>query len=152
MNKLKIGDYSPEFSLPNSKGEIISLSSFKGKNVVLYFYPKDGTPGCTIEAQKFRDNYQEYINNNSEIVGISVDDEKSHEGFCSKYELPFTLLSDNNKEVVKLYGVWEKKLLGEGTQRVTFLIDSNGVIKNIWWKVNVVTHSKEVLHFIKENQ
>ncbi len=152
MNKLIIGNVAPEFSLPNSQGENISLSSFKGKNVVLYFYPKDGTPGCTIEAQKFSESYQNYLDNNTEIVGISVDDENSHKEFCSKYSLPFTLLSDNQKKVVKLYGVWGKTLFGEGTQRVTFLIDQNGIIKNIWWKVNVVNHSKEILNFLKEKQ
>ncbi len=150
MNKLKIGDQAPDFTLPNSKGENISLSSFKGKNIVLYFYPKDGTPGCTIEAQKFRNDYKEYVDNNTEIIGISVDDEKSHEGFCSKYELPFILLSDKDKEVVKQYGVWNKKLFSLGTSRVTFLIDENQIISNIWWKVNVINHSKEVLTFIKK--
>jgi peroxiredoxin Q/BCP len=149
MDKLKVGDKAPQFTLKNSKGEDISLSSYKGQKVVLYFYPKDGTPGCTIEAQKFRNDYKEYLDNNTEIVGISIDDEKSHESFCTKYELPFTLLSDKNKEVVMLYGVWAKKLFSQGTSRVTFLIDENQVISNIWWKVNVTNHSKEVLDFIK---
>ncbi len=149
MNKLKIGDKAPQFTLKNSKGEDVSLSSYKGQNVVLYFYPKDGTPGCTIEAQKFRNDYKEYLDHNTEIVGISVDGEESHKSFSTKYELPFTLLSDNNKEVVKLYGVWGKNLLSKGTSRVTFLIDDNQLISNIWWKVNVMNHSKEVLDFIK---
>ncbi|MHB8362372.1 MAG: thioredoxin-dependent thiol peroxidase [Patescibacteria group bacterium] len=152
MNKLKIGDKAPQFTLKDSKDESVSLSSYKGQNVVLYFYPKDGTPGCTIEAQKFRNDYKEYLDNNTEIVGISVDSEKSHESFCTKYELPFTLLSDENKEVVKLYGVWKKKLFSEETSRVTFLIDDNQVILNIWWKVNVTNHSKEVLDFIKNKK
>ncbi len=151
MDKLKIGDKAPQFTLKNSKGDDISLSSYKGQNVVLYFYPKDGTPGCTIEAQKFRNDYKEYLDHNTEIIGISIDVEKSHENFCSKYELPFTLLSDKNKEVVKLYGAWGKKLFSKGTSRVTFLIDKNQVISNIWWKVNVLNHSKKVLDFIKNN-
>ncbi|MHB8443330.1 MAG: thioredoxin-dependent thiol peroxidase [Patescibacteria group bacterium] len=152
MDRLEIGDKAPQFTLKDSKDESVSLSSYRGQNVVLYFYPKDGTPGCTIEAQKFRNDYKEYLDHNTEIIGISVDSEKAHENFCTKYELSFTLLSDKNKEVVKLYGVLGKSLFGEGTKRVTFLIDENQSISNIWWKVNVLKHSKEVLDFIKNKE
>ena len=148
MISLKIGDTAPDFVLKNSEGEEISLSQYKGRRLVLYFYPKDATPGCTIEAQKFRNDYQKYIDIKTDIIGISIDDTKSHQKFKSKQKLPFNILSDKDKKVVKLYGVWKKKITGEGIQRATFLIDENQKILHIWNKVNVITHSKDILNIL----
>jgi len=151
---LKEGQKAPDFELPAVGGETIRLSDFAGKKVVvLYFYPKDDTPGCTKEACFFRDIRAEFVSADAEILGVSVDSVASHEKFAEKYHLPFPLLSDENKKVVNDYGVWaEKSMYGKkyfGTERTTFVIDKEGVIRKIWRKVKVEGHVDEVLDFVK---
>jgi thioredoxin-dependent peroxiredoxin len=149
---LKIGDAAPDFSLINDDGREISLIDFRGKKVILYFYPKDDTPGCTKEACDFRDNIETFKSKNAVVIGISKDSIKSHQKFKSKYNLPFTLLSDENSDVLKKYGVWkEKSMFGKkymGIERTTFLIDENGKIENIYPKVKVDGHITEILNEI----
>jgi thioredoxin-dependent peroxiredoxin len=144
-----IGDFAPNFTLTSNDGEKVSLEDFRGKNVVLYFYPKDMTPGCTTEACSFRDNYKEIKKRGAEIIGISADSTASHKKFIGKYELPFILLSDPDKNVAKLYDVWKRKsLYGKlffGIERSTFIIDEKGKIKAIFRKVKVEGHTKAVL-------
>ncbi|MDR3666041.1 MAG: thioredoxin-dependent thiol peroxidase, partial [Ignavibacteriaceae bacterium] len=134
--------------LKNQDGKVISLSDFKGKKVVLYFYPKDDTPGCTKEACSFRDEFPKFGNLNAVILGVSTDSPESHQKFIAKYNLPFDLLSDENKEVVEKYEVWkEKNNYGRkymGTERTTYLIDENGLIKKIFNNVKVDGHSAEI--------
>lgn len=146
---LKEGDKAPDFSLPDKDGKVRKLSDFKGKKLVLYFYPKDMTSGCTIEACSFRDDFSEYEKKGIAVVGISADDEESHRKFTEKHGLPFTLLSDKSKDVVSRYGVYgEKKFLGKtykGINRMTFIIDGKGIIRKIFPKVDVKVHSKEIL-------
>lgn len=152
-NILSVGDKAPDFTLPANDGKTISLSSLKGKNVVLYFYPKDDTPGCTIEAKDFRDHIKDFTTANTEILGASKDSVKSHEKFREKFCLPFPLLSDETGKLCEDYGVWgQKSLYGKlfmGIERATFLIDKGGVIRNIWRKVKVDGHVKEVLNAAK---
>ena len=140
---------APDFELLNHEGEKISLSDFKGKPVVLYFYPKDNTPGCTTEACNFRDDYEEYRKQNIEIIGVSPDSEKSHTRFTSKHSLPFLLLADEDHKVCEMYGVWgKKKMFGKeyfGVLRTTFLIDKDGNIVKVFKGVKPVKHSKEVI-------
>jgi peroxiredoxin Q/BCP len=144
MTELKVGDKAPDFTLMDERGLPVSLKDFLGKNpVVLYFYPKDFTPGCTAEACSFRDDYKAYEEKGAVVVGVSLDSVESHEKFSKHYNLPFTLLSDNRKEVARVYGV-----LGTGgflAKRVTFIIDKNGNIAGIFSKVDVKKHSQEVL-------
>lgn len=149
------GDVAPDFSVKNQSGDDVKLSDFRGKRVVLYFYPKDDTPGCTKEACSLRDNFAEFEKNGIEILGVSTDSEKSHQKFISKYELPFTLLADVDHKVAELYESYgEKKFMGrtfDGVFRKTFLIDENGVIKKIFEKVKVDEHADEVLKAFGEN-
>lgn len=149
MIPLKVGDKAPDFSLNDSDGKKVELSSFKGKSIILYFYPKDDTSGCTKEACNFRDNIEELKKLNLEILGVSNDDEASHKKFASKYNLPFNLLADTDKNVSKKYGVYElKNFMGKsyyGITRSTFLIDEKGKIKKIFYKVNPKEHIKEIL-------
>jgi peroxiredoxin Q/BCP len=151
-NMLKEGDKAPEFSLKDSNGNTVSLKDFHGKKVVLYFYPKDDTPGCTKEACSFRDNLPEFGKLNAVVLGISADSEASHKKFASKYELPFTLLSDPDKQVIQEYEVWkEKNLYGKksmGIERTTFVIDENGRIMRVFPKVKVDGHVEEVMNVI----
>ena len=148
-DQFELGDIAPNFTLTSSEGKEVSLKDFRGKKVVLYFYPKDMTPGCTTEACSFRDNYKEVKKRGAEIIGISADSTASHEKFSGKYELPFILLSDPEKNVAKLYDVWKKKALyGKlffGIERSTFIIDEKGKIKAIFRKVKVEGHTEEVL-------
>lgn len=152
MAELTIGDVAPAFSAKNQNGETVSLSDFKGKKVILYFYPKDNTPGCTAEACDFRDNYQSLTSKGFEVIGVSTDDEKSHKKFETKFELPFTLIADTDKEIVEKYGVWvEKSMYGKkymGTARKTFLIDENGKIATIIDKVDTKNSSQQLLDAI----
>jgi peroxiredoxin Q/BCP len=147
--KLKEGDVAPEFSAATSGGGRVLLADFKGKNVVLYFYPKDDTPGCTKEACAFRDYFAEFKKRGTVVLGVSTDSTGSHDKFAGKYKLPFTLLADEDKKIVTAYGVWgEKSFMGRkylGTHRVTFLIGPNGRIKKIWPKVKPDEHAAEVL-------
>jgi peroxiredoxin Q/BCP len=149
MTNLVIGDAAPSFSLPADSEQNINLADFRGKNVVLYFYPKDDTPGCTIEAQDFRDNIEKFNDLNTVIIGISKDSVKKHDKFKEKYSLPFALVSDEEVDACQKYGVWiEKSMYGRkymGIDRATFLIDDKGAIKNIWRKVKVKDHVEEVL-------
>ena len=146
---LKEGDKAPDFSAETSGGGRVSLSELKGKQVVLYFYPKDDTPGCTKEACAFRDAYADFRKKGAAVLGVSTDPVKSHDKFIEKFKLPFTLLADPEKKIVHDYGVWgEKSFMGRkymGTNRVTFLIDANGRIKKIWPKVKPEEHADEVL-------
>ncbi len=147
--KLKEGDIAPAFTTTTNGGGKVSLSDFKGQNVILYFYPKDDTPGCTKEACGFRDNYEQFKKRGAVILGVSTDSGKSHDKFVDKFKLPFTLLVDEEKKIVNDYGVWgEKKFMGRkymGTHRVTFLIGPDGKIKRIWPKVKPDEHPAEVL-------
>ena len=146
--KLKEGDVAPEISAATSGGRV-SLGDFKGKNVILYFYPKDDTPGCTKEACAFRDHFAEFKKRGAVVFGVSADSVKSHQKFAEKFKLPFTLLADEDKKVVTSYGVWgEKSFMGRkymGTHRVTFLIGPDGRIKKIWPNVKPDEHAAEVL-------
>jgi peroxiredoxin Q/BCP len=153
-NVLKEGDMSPDFSLKDQEGNTHRLSEYKGKKVVLYFYPKDMTPGCTTEACRFRDDMAEFSNRGIVVLGVSNDDVSSHKRFADKNKLNFPLLSDTNKEVVQKYGVYkEKSFLGKkfmGINRTTFVIDDKGVIRKVYFKVDVKEHSKEILKFINK--
>ena len=147
--KLKEGDIAPGFSAASNGGGRVSLADFKGKNVVLYFYPKDDTPGCTKEACAFRDHFAEFQKRGAVVLGVSTDPVKAHDKFAKKFKLPFTLLADEDKKLVSAYGVWgEKSFMGRkylGTHRVTFLIGPDGRIKKIWPKVKPEEHVAEVL-------
>jgi len=150
---VKEGNKAPEFSGKNQEGQLVKLSSFKGKkNIILYFYPKDMTPGCTTEACDFRDQYKKF--KNTTILGVSIDPPERHQKFIVKYSLPFDLIADENKKIVEKYGVWqEKKLYGKtfmGIIRSTFIIDKDGVIKKIFTKVKVKGHVEEVLQFLNK--
>jgi peroxiredoxin Q/BCP len=146
---LKEGDKAPAFTAPTNGGGKISLADFKGQNVILYFYPKDDTPGCTKEACSFRDNFAEFKKGGAIVLGVSTDPAKSHDKFVDKYQLPFPLLADTEKKIVQDYGVWgEKTFMGRkymGTHRVTFLIGKDGKIKKIWPQVKPDEHVAEVL-------
>lgn len=149
------GKKAPAFTLPDQNGKKISLKDLKGKKIVLYFYPKDNTSGCTKEACDFRDTFPDFKKVNAVIIGISPDSVESHRKFAEKYGLPFTLLSDEKKEVLEKYGVWkEKSMYGRkymGVERTTVIIDENGKILKIFPKVKVNGHSEEVLKAIQES-
>ncbi len=146
---IKAGDIAPEFSTRDAQGNPVTLSDFRGQNVVLYFYPKDDTPGCTKEACSFRDADATYAEQGIKVLGVSLDDEASHQAFASKYSLPFTLLSDTEHQVAEAYGVYGEHQYGDktflGVARKTFLIDKQGKIKHVFDKVNVDAHADEVL-------
>ena len=147
--KLKEGDVAPVFTAPTNGGGKVSLSDFRGRNVILYFYPRDNTPGCTKEACSFRDHFAEFKEKGAAVLGVSTDSAKLHDKFAEKYKLPFTLLVDEDKKIVKAYGAWgHKTFMGMnflGTSRVTFLIWPDGRIKKIWPKVKVAEHAEEIL-------
>ncbi len=149
---LKIGDMAPEFNLPASGSNKVRIKDFKGKKLVIYFYPKDDTPGCTIEAKEFRDIIEDFSKKNTVILGVSKDSCASHDKFISKYNLPFTLISDEDAIMCKNYGVWiEKSMYGKkymGIDRTTFLLDEEGKIIKIWRKVKPDGHAREVLEEI----
>lgn len=146
---LKPGDTAPDFTANDQNGAAITLSKFQGQHVLLYFYPKDNTPGCTKEACAFRDQFADFKKHKIAVLGISPDSVKSHEKFASKFSLPFTLVADPDKEIVQAYGVWgEKQFMGrtfDGTFRASFLIDPNGKIQEIWPKVKPEAHPAQVL-------
>lgn len=147
--KLAEGDVAPTFTAATNGGGTASLSDYKGKNVILYFYPKDDTPGCTKEACAFRDHFAAFKKKGAVVLGVSVDPVKAHDKFVEKYKLPFTLLADVDKKIVEAYGVWgQKTFMGRkylGVHRVTFLIGPDGKIKKIWPKVKPEEHAEEVL-------
>lgn len=150
---LKIGSKAPSFSLPSTDGKKLSLKDFKGKKVVLYFYPKDMTSGCTQEACDFRDSFPNFKKLKSVVIGISPDSIESHKKFMDKYELPFILLSDEKKEVLSKYGVWkEKSMYGKkymGVERTTVVIDEDGKIFKVFEKVKVPGHVEEVIRILE---
>jgi peroxiredoxin Q/BCP len=152
--KLKEGDKAPDFVATTHTGEKLALKDLRGKPVVLYFYPKDDTPGCTIQACGLRDSYGELKRAGAVVLGVSPDPVKSHVKFITKFQLPFTLLADEDKSIANAYGVWgEKSFMGRkymGNFRVTFLVDANGRIAKIWPAVKPETHSAEVLDAIKQ--
>lgn len=150
MFHLKEGDKAPDFNVTDQTGKIHRIADYKGKKVILYFYPKDLTPGCTVESCDLRDNYEALIKDGFEVIGVSADDEKKHQKFIDKHNLPFNLLADIDKEVLNAYGVWgEKKFMGktyDGIHRTTFVIDENGVIIKIIRKVKTKYHTQQILN------
>jgi thioredoxin-dependent peroxiredoxin len=153
MTHLKEGDKAPNFTFTDEKGNTQSLADLKGKKVILYFYPKDMTPGCTMESCNLRDNYGLLAKNGFEVIGVSADSESRHEKFKSTFSLPFPLIADTEKEVIKAYGVWgEKKFMGrtfDGIHRVTFVIDENGNIERVFDKVKTTGHAEQILESYK---
>ncbi len=149
MTHLKEGDPAPHFEGTIETGETVSLDNYRGKKLILFFYPKDLTPGCTAEACSLRDHYQELRDAGYELLGVSPDSEKSHQRFIEKKKLPFHLLADTDKKVVKAYGVWgPKKFMGrsyEGVHRTTFIIDEEGRIQKIFTKVKTKNHAEQIL-------
>jgi thioredoxin-dependent peroxiredoxin len=154
MNLLQPGAKAPDFTTTDQGGKKITLKDYRGKKVVLYFYPKDDTPGCTKEACAFRDHFAEFKKLGVEVLGVSVDTEKSHKSFAEKFKLPFTLLSDTDKKIVNAYGVWgEKSMYGRkymGTNRVTYLVNESGHIAAVFPKVKPQEHAEEILALISQ--
>lgn len=150
---LKEGDKAPAFSAKDQDGKTIRLSDFEGKKLILFFYPKDNTPGCTAEACNFRDHYVDLKDKGFEILGVSIDGEKSHQRFISKHELPYSLLVDEDKQLVEAYQVWvEKNTFGKkymGTARKTFVIDEQGIIQHIIDKVQTKNASEQILEILQ---
>tara|TARA_Y100000766_G_C18914244_1_gene610139 strand:- start:1572 stop:2033 length:462 start_codon:yes stop_codon:yes gene_type:complete len=153
MTSLKEGDKAPNFSALNQDDKLLTLDTYKGKKLILYFYPKDSTPGCTTESCNLRDNYSELLDLGYEVLGVSADNSISHKKFITNNELPFHLLSDTEKEVINAYDVWgPKKFMGkvyEGIHRTTFVIDENGLIERIFTKVNTKEHTAQILETYK---
>lgn len=152
---LETGQKAPDFTLKDTNGDAITLSKYEGKNVVLYFYPKDMTPGCTTEACDFRDQNDLFKEINTVVFGVSPDSVESHQKFTDKHELPFQLLADPDHEVSEKYGVWQlKKNFGKeymGIQRTTYVINQNGNVAKVWPKVKVDGHVDDVLAFVKDS-
>jgi peroxiredoxin Q/BCP len=150
---VKIGEAAPDFAMATDGGGKVSLKALRGKNVVLYFYPKDDTPGCTTEACNFRDSLPDFSKVKAAMIGVSRDNVASHEKFKKKFKLPFPLASDSDGKVTEAYGVWvEKSMYGRkymGIERATFLIDAKGIVRNIWRKVKVKGHAEEVLEKVR---
>lgn len=152
MNTLKTGDKVPNFTVNDQDGNAVSLSDYKGKKLVVFFYPKASTPGCTAEACNLRDNYEVLQSNGFELVGVSADSEKKQTSFKNKYEFPFPLLADENREVIEAFGVWgEKKFMGktyDGIHRTTFLVNENGVVDHVIDKVKTKDHAAQILELV----
>jgi peroxiredoxin Q/BCP len=150
----KVGDVAPDFRLPSTRGKEITLKEFKGKDVILYFYPKDDTPGCTAEACSFRDHESDLTKEHAVVLGVSTDSLESHDKFHGKHNLNFPLLSDTTADVAKMYGVWkEKNLYGRrtwGVARTTYWIGGDGRVKKVWKKVDAPRHADEVLEALRE--
>lgn len=151
---LKEGDKAPDFSGKDQNGETVSLSDFKGKRVILFFYPKDMTPGCTAEACNLGENYGKLLNRGFEVIGVSADSEARHRKFIDKYSLPFKLIADEDKEVIKAYGVWGlKKFMGkeyDGIHRTTFVIGTDGKLEKVFTKVKTKDHTAQILEGLGE--
>jgi len=154
MKHLSVGDSAPDFKVNDEDGNQVQLSKLKGNRVVIYFYPRDNTPGCTMQACNLRDNFDEILNNGIKIFGVSADDEKSHQKFITKFSLPFPLLADVDKVLLNSYGVWgEKKFMGrtfDGIHRTTFILDENHIIIGIIDKPKTKDHAREILEFYNE--
>lgn len=154
MSELKIGDMAPDFCLPTQSGEQLSLADLKGSKTVLYFYPKDNTSGCTLEAKSLRDGKQELAAKGYRIIGVSPDSERSHQNFCTKHALNFTLLSDKEKAMCEAYGVWvEKSMYGRkymGVARTTFLLDQEGRITHIFNEVKTAEHFQQIINELEK--
>ena len=151
---LKAGQKAPDFTLPDSTGKLVSLSDFRGKTIVLYFYPRDNTPGCSRQAVAFRDLYEQYLKKDVAVIGISKDSQSSHQKFVEKYSLPFILLSDPERSAIEAYGVWQKKKLygriNWGVVRTSFVIDGNGTIIKVYEKAKPDTNAMEILAFLDD--
>lgn len=149
MTTLKKGDKAPDFSVNNQDGTVTSLSDFKGKKLVLFFYPKASTPGCTMEACNLNDNYERFVSLGYDVLGVSADSEKRQSNFKNKYNFSYNLLADVDKEVINAYGVWgPKKFMGreyDGIHRTTFIIDENGMIEEVILKVKTKVHTDQIL-------
>ena len=149
MNMLKVGDKVPDFSAKDQDGNIINLSDYKGKKLIVFFYPKANTPGCTAEACNLRDNYKELQAQGYELLGVSADSEKKQSNFKDKYDFPFPLLADEDHTVINAFGVWgPKKFMGkeyDGIHRTTFIVDGNGVVENVIEKVKTKDHAAQIL-------
>lgn len=145
---LQIGDQAPDFQIPDQDGIVHKLADYRGRKLVIYFYPKDDTPGCTVQACNLRDHYYDLRQQGYEVIGVSVDDEATHQKFIHKFELPFTLLSDTEHKMVEAYGVWqEKNMYGRkylGTMRYTFVLDEKGIIQDIITKVDTKNHAAQI--------
>jgi len=150
---LQVGDIAPEFSSKDQDGKEVRLSDYRGKKVILYFYPKDDTPGCTTQACNLRDNYEALQSKGYQVLGVSVDNEKSHVKFIKKFNLPFPLLADTEHDIVEAYGVWvEKSMYGRtymGTARTTFVINADGIIQEIFQKIDTANHTDQILSKIE---
>ena len=153
-SKLKEGDKAPDFAVPDASGNIVRLKDLRGKKIVLYFYPKDDTPGCTKEACAFRDAYAKFKRRGIEVLGVSLDSEASHQKFAKKYDLPFRLLADTDRRLSESYGTYgQKKFMGRtymGNHRMTFLIDEKGKIKKIFSQLKPEDHAEDVLNAFSE--
>jgi len=149
MTTLKIGDKAPDFTSKDQDGQVISLNDYKGKKLVLFFYPKASTPGCTVEACNLRDNYQRFQSLGYEILGVSADSAKRQSNFKNKYNFPYPLLADEDKTVINAFGVWgPKKFMGreyDGIHRITFVIDENGMVEDVITKVKTKEHTEQIL-------
>lgn len=148
MTHLQVGDSAPDFAIPNQSGKVIKLSDFSGKKLIIFFYPKDNTPGCTAQSCNLKDNYSDLLDKGFEVVGVSADDAVSHQKFIAKFSLPYNLLADTNKEMINSYGVWgEKKFMGkvyDGIHRTTFIIN-DGIVEKIFLKVKTKEHSNQII-------
>jgi peroxiredoxin Q/BCP len=153
MTSLKEGDKAPNFCVVNQNDEVLTLDTYAGKKLIFYFYPKDSTPGCTAESCNLRDNYSELLSLGYDVLGVSADSSASHQKFITKNDLPFHLLSDTEKVVIKAFDVWgPKKFMGkeyEGIHRTTFVIDENGIIERIFTKVKTKEHTQQILETYK---
>ncbi len=155
MNKINEGEKAPNFSGKDQHGKTISLADYAGKKVVIYFYPKDDTPGCTAEACSLRDNYKALIDQGIEVIGVSADTASKHQKFIEKYDLPFPLIADTEKEVIEAFGVWgEKKFMGkvyDGIHRITYIIDEHGVVIKRFDSVKTKEHAEQILEALNLN-
>ena len=149
MTTLKIGDTAPDFNCEDQDGNMIQLTDYKGKKLVLFFYPKASTPGCTVEACDLRDNYQSFLAKGYDVLGVSADSQKRQSNFRNKHEFPYPLLADEDKKVINTYGIWgPKKFMGreyDGIHRTTFVIDEKGLIEDVILKVKTKEHTKQIL-------
>jgi len=154
MIQLKEGMKAPGFEGIDQNGKVVKLSDFTGKKVILYFYPKDNTPGCTAEACNLRDNYDSLLKKGFAVIGVSPDNEKSHKGFAGKYSLPFSLIADTSKKILSDYGIWgEKKMYGKdymGVNRTTFIVDEKGIIEKIITKVDTGGHTRQIFEMYNQ--